>query len=52
MFDGCRVETVRALLAHDPTLHLKRNAAGESAVWWARLQGCDEVLRLIGERRG
>jgi ankyrin repeat protein len=49
MFGGCRVETVRALLAHDPALRLKRNAAGRNAVWWARVQRCGEVLRLIGE---
>jgi ankyrin repeat protein len=49
MFGGCRVETVRALLAHDPTLHLKRNSAGNDAIWWARFQRCGDVLRLIGE---
>ncbi len=49
MFGGCRVETVRALLAHDPALRLKRNAAGDDAIWWARFQRCAEVLRLIGE---
>jgi len=49
MFGGCRVETVRALLAHDPALHLKRNSAGKNAIWWARVQRCGDVLRLIGE---
>ena len=49
MFGGCRVETVRALLAHNPALRLKRNAAGTHAIWWARFQMCREVLRLIGE---
>jgi ankyrin repeat protein len=49
MFGGCRVETVRALLAHDPALRLKHNAAGNNAIWWARFQRCREVLRLIGE---
>ena len=49
MFGGCRVETVRALLAHDPALRVKRNAAGNNAIWWARVQMCWEVLRLIGE---
>ena len=49
MFGGCRVETVRALLAHDPTLRSKRNAAWENAIWWARFQRCRDVLRLIGE---
>jgi len=49
MFGGCRVETVRALLAHDPVLRLKRNSAGNNAIWWARFQRCGDVLRLIGE---
>jgi len=49
MLGGCRVETVRALLAHDPALRLKRNSAGNDAIWWARLQMCGDVLRLIGE---
>ena len=49
MFGGCRVETVRALIAHDPGLRLKRNAARDDAIWWARFQRCEDVLRLIGE---
>jgi hypothetical protein len=49
MFGGCRVETVRALIAHDPRLRLKRNAAWDDAIWWARVQRCKDVLRLIGE---
>jgi ankyrin repeat protein len=49
MFGGCRVETVRALLAYDPALRLTRNAAGNNAIWWARFQRCGDVLRLIGE---
>ena len=49
MFGGCRAETVRALLAHDPTLRLKRDDAGKNAIWWARVQMCGDVLRLIGE---
>ena len=49
MFGGCRVETVRALIAHDPGLRLKRNSAWNDAIWWARLQRCEDVLRLIGE---
>ena len=49
MFGGCRVETVRALIAHDPGLRLKRNSAGNDAIWWARVQRCGDVLRLIGE---
>ena len=49
MFGGCRVETVRALIAHDPALRLKRNSAWNDAIWWARFQRCEDVLRLIGE---
>ena len=49
MFGGCRVETVRALIAHDPGLRLKRNSAWSDAIWWARFQRCKDVLRLIGE---
>jgi ankyrin repeat protein len=49
MFGGCRVETVRALLAHDPSLRLKHDPAGNSAIWWARVQMCGDVLKLIGE---
>jgi ankyrin repeat protein len=49
MFGGCRVETVRALVAHDPGLRSKRNSAWNDAIWWARFQRCEDVLRLIGE---
>jgi ankyrin repeat protein len=49
MFGGCRVETVRALIAHNPGLRLKRNSASNDAIWWARFQRCGEVLRLVGE---
>ena len=49
MFGGCRVETVRALVAHDPQLRPKRNSAWDDALWWARFQRCEDVLRLIGE---
>src|SRR4029077_16125160 len=50
LFGGRRVETVRALIAHDPALRLKRNSAWNNAIWWARFQRCEEVLRLIGEQ--
>jgi ankyrin repeat protein len=49
MFGGCRIATVRALLAHDPALRLKHNSAGNDAIWWARFQRCGDVLKLIGE---
>lgn len=49
MFGGCRVETVRALLAHDAALRVKHDAVGKNAIRWARFQMCGDVLRLIGE---
>jgi ankyrin repeat protein len=49
MFGGCRVETVRALVAHDAALRSKRNAAWNDAIWWARFQRCEQVLKLVGE---
>jgi ankyrin repeat protein len=49
MFGGCRVETVRTLVAHDPGRRVKRNSAWNDAIWWARFQRCEDVLRLIGE---
>jgi ankyrin repeat protein len=50
LLGGCRRATVGALMAHDPTLRVARNAAGLQAIWWARFHGCEEVLQLIGER--
>lgn len=49
MFGGCRVATVRALLVHDPQPRVTRNAAWRNATWWARVQRCTTVLRLVGE---
>ena len=49
MFGGCRVETVRALIAHDPGLRSKRNSAWNDAIWWAHFQRCEDVLKLVGE---
>lgn len=49
MFGGCRVETVRALIAHNPGLRLKPNSASKDAIWWARFQRCEDVLKLVGE---
>ena len=40
---------MRTLLAHDATLQVPDNVAGDSAVWWARVHDCSEVLSLIGE---
>lgn len=42
----CNVDVVRALLEHDPTLRLPRNGRGHLAVLFARLNHCDEVMRL------
>jgi hypothetical protein len=50
LLGGCRRATVGALMAHDPTLRVARNAAGLQAIWWARFHGCEEVLQLIGEQ--
>jgi ankyrin repeat protein len=48
---SCRVEIVRALLAHDPTLRLPETFTGRAAIWWARLHRCDEVLELVNGQR-
>ena len=32
-----------------PRLRLKRNSARNDAIWWARIQRCEDVLRLIDE---
>ena len=48
LFGGCHPATVRALLAHDPTLRLPDTIAGREALWWARFHGCADVLALVG----
>ena len=52
IFGGCHPDTVRALLAHDPTLRLPDTIAGREALWWARFHGCAEVLSLVGGEKG
>jgi len=47
LLGGCRPATVRALLAHDPTLTLPNTIASREAIFWARLHGCADVLRLV-----
>ena len=56
LLGGCRAETVRALLAHDPTLRLPDNVAGRLALMWARVhvvaehdpgERCADVLQLL-----
>ena len=48
LLGGCHPATVRALLAHDPTLRLPNTIAGREALWWARFHGCAGVLALVG----
>jgi ankyrin repeat protein len=43
----CSTDVVRALLERDPTLRLPRNVQGHMSVFFARLNHCDEVLRLV-----
>jgi ankyrin repeat protein len=45
---GCHPATVKALLAHDPSLTLPNSFAGRQALWWARFNDCDAVLTLVG----
>ena len=48
LLGGCHPETVRAFLAHDPTLKIPKSFAGRHAIWWARFHGCEDVLRMVG----
>jgi ankyrin repeat protein len=47
LLGGCRAATVRALLAHDPTLRLPNSFAGRQALWWARFNECSDVLGML-----
>ena len=47
IFGGCHPATVRAFLAHDPSLEMPATFAGRQALWWARFNKCDEVLNLL-----
>jgi ankyrin repeat protein len=47
LFGGCHPATVRALLAHDPTLRLPDTIAAREALWWAKFHGCAEVLAMV-----
>lgn len=42
----CSAEIVRALLQSDPTLRLPRNARGHLSLMFARLNNCDDVVRM------
>jgi ankyrin repeat protein len=48
LLGSCRPDTVRAFLAHDPTLKIPATFAGRHATWWARFHGCEDVLRMVG----
>jgi hypothetical protein len=48
LLGGCHPETVRAFLAHDPSLQIPKTLAGRHAIWWARFHGCEDVLRMVG----
>jgi hypothetical protein len=47
---GCHTEIVRELLRRAPDLTLPRGAHGRLARWTARLNGCEEVIRLVARR--
>jgi len=48
LLGGCHPQTVRALLEHDPTLHLSPSyVPSRRARWIARFHGCREVLELV-----
>jgi len=44
---SCQTDTVKALLDKAPDLKLKSGLWGRSAVWFARLGNCSEVMRLL-----
>ncbi len=48
LFGGCHPATVRALLAHDPTLRLPDTFASRAALWFARWHRCTAVLDMVG----
>ena len=47
-FGTCHVETVRALLARDPSLRLEGPVGGPMARWLRRGRPCEEVAALLG----
>jgi ankyrin repeat protein len=50
LLGGCHPATVRALLAHDPSLTLPDTIASREALFLARFHGCTEVLTLLEQR--
>jgi ankyrin repeat protein len=49
LLGGCYPETVKRLLAADPTLTTHDGYGPLSARWWARMHGCDATLALIAK---
>src|SRR5512140_531592 len=47
----CQTGTVKALLDHDPGLTVNERAWGNMGRMVKRLAGCEEVVRLVEERR-
>jgi uncharacterized protein len=43
----CNADVVRALLERDPTLRLPRNTRGRLSLMFARLNHCEDVLRMV-----
>jgi hypothetical protein len=43
----CNADVVSALLERDPTLRLPPNVQGHLSFMFARLNGCDEVMRMV-----
>jgi hypothetical protein len=50
-FGACHVETVRALLARDPSLRLQGPIGGLLTRWLRRGRQCDEVAALLAGRK-
>lgn len=47
LIGGCQTEIAKILLEGAPDLALKKNRAGRTARWFAKLKGCSEVMALI-----
>jgi uncharacterized protein len=43
----CNADVVKAILNRDPTLRLPPNVQGHLSFMFARLNGCDEVTRIV-----
>jgi hypothetical protein len=48
---NCSDETVKLLVAADPTLAQQEGYGPSSSRWWARMKGCRETLELVAARR-